>query len=109
MQTNMYFQGSTKKAKKESVCDKIKKCVVCNKRKEEGHICGYSKCDNCKEQVQQPHYCYMQKTDKDPAKLKLIFADFECSQEEVAGTSRLGPTFRHAVNLAAAIAVSLIK
>ncbi|XP_061190440.1 uncharacterized protein LOC133198353 [Saccostrea echinata] len=81
----------TDEGKKQSQCQRYWRCLTCYRvvnrhgrdLKKQPHVCGEWHCKQCNETVEESHLCYMRALP--PAETrwqKLIFFDFECSQNE---------------------------
>ena len=67
-----------------SLCETYFLCQECQTivetQRRSSHICHEIKCHICKQYVSKDHLCYMQKCDPKEPDDKLLFLDFECSQ-----------------------------
>jgi G:T-mismatch repair DNA endonuclease (very short patch repair protein) len=81
--------GVDSERSKKSMCEKRKKCKKCGKivlTKEQNfneHICGQYKCTNCQEFVDNDHLCFLRRKKMKTISGKMMFADFECTQDSV--------------------------
>ena len=79
------FASHQRGGDKSTCCTFVKcgesRCKGYNPQKEDRHVCGQQQCSNCKEVFTGFHRCYIKISDRKPLNERLLFFDFECTQE----------------------------